>query len=136
MQFIYSLDLNPPEKVEDACRLFFESQGEARDYYSFSEELIFGYLDRREEVDAAIQERASNWSFDRIAKVDLAILRLAIYELLFREDIPPVVTINEAIDLSKEFSSDDSRRFVNGILDAIAMQTLASTPGHSASERE
>ena len=58
MQFIYSLDLNPPEKVEDACRMFFESQEEDRDYYSFSEELIFGYLEKRDEVDAAIQERA------------------------------------------------------------------------------
>ena len=62
---------------------------------------------------------ANNWKFERIAKVDLSILRLAIYELLYRNDIPPIVSINEAIDLSKVFSNPDSKRFINGILDKM-----------------
>ena len=60
-----------------------------------------------------------NWEFDRIAKIDLAILRLAMFEMIYRKDIPPVVSINEAIDLSKDFSNLDSKRFINGILDRL-----------------
>ncbi len=73
-------------------------------------------------IDDKIKEIANNWDFDRIAKIDLSIPRMAIYELLFRKDIPPVVTINEAIDLSKMYSSEESRRFVNGILDKLRGQ--------------
>ena len=96
-----------------------EHQEEERAYYAFAEELSIGTIEHIEEIDKHIKEHANNWSFDRIAKVDLAILRLAIYELLFRTDIPPIVSINEAIDLSKVFSTPDSKRFVNGILDKM-----------------
>ena len=75
-----------------------------------------------EAIDVQIQAHASNWKFERIAKVDLAILRLAIHELLHRTDIPPIVSINEAIDLSKAFSNPDSKRFINGILDKMKDQ--------------
>ena len=66
-----------------------------------------------------IKALAHNWEFDRIARIDLAILRLAIFEMLHRKDIPPVVSINEAIDLSKQYSTADSKRFINGILDRM-----------------
>ena len=66
-----------------------------------------------------IRGLAQNWEFDRIARIDLAILRLAIYEMIYRRDIPPVVSINEAIDLSKQFSNADAKRFINGILDRM-----------------
>jgi len=65
---------------------------------------------------------AQNWEFDRIAKIDLAILRIAMFEMLHRKDIPPVVSINEAIDISKQFSNADSKRFINGILDRLKDQ--------------
>jgi N utilization substance protein B len=74
------------------------------------------------DVDAKIRSLAENWDFERIAKIDLAILRLAIFEMLFRKDIPPVVSINEAIDLSKLFSNADAKRFINGILDRLKGQ--------------
>ena len=70
-------------------------------------------------VDAKIIQQAQNWTFERIAKVDLAILRLALYELLYRTDIPPIVSINEAIELGKIFSNPDSKRFINGLLDKV-----------------
>jgi N utilization substance protein B len=73
------------------------------------------------EVDEVIKVYAKNWDFKRIARVDLAILRLAIHEMLHRRDIPPVVSINEAIDLSKEFSNPDAKRFINGILDQFKL---------------
>lgn len=117
MQFLYMCEANEPESLPSAMRLFFSNQDEERDYYGFAEELAQGAWENREAVDATITKYAQNWSFARIAKVDLAILRLALYELLFRRDIPPIVSINEAIDLSKDFSGPDSKRFINGILD-------------------
>ena len=117
IQFIYLWDINPSDDLPGDLQLFFKNQKKPRDYYSFTEELIHGVIDHRDETDSVIREYAQNWDFKRIAKIDLAILRLAIYEMLFRKDIPPIVSINEAIDLSKIFSIADSKRFINGILD-------------------
>lgn len=88
-----------------------------RAYFSFAEDLIRGTLEHLAEIDAVIQGYTQNWDFKRIARVDLAILRLALHEMLHRKDIPPIVSINEAIDLSKVFSIPDAKRFINGILD-------------------
>jgi len=118
-QFLYMWDINPPEDLEIELKQFFDDQEYPREFYNFAEELIRGTLDNRDEIDGEINSYAQNWSFRRIAKVDLAILRLAIYELLFRTDIPPVVSINEAIDLTKVFSIPDAGRFINGILDQL-----------------
>ncbi|HKK19768.1 MAG TPA: transcription antitermination factor NusB [Opitutales bacterium] len=119
VQFLYQWELNKPEQLNDALRVFIETLDEPRDYYAFAEELIHGTIERIEQIDAEILAHAANWKFERIAKVDLSILRLAIYELLYRRDIPPVVSINEAIELSKIFSNLDSKRFINGILDQM-----------------
>jgi N utilization substance protein B len=119
IQFLYQWEVNKPEQLADGIRVFIETLESPREYYAFAEELINGAIEQITLVDAEIAENASNWTFDRIAKVDLAILRLAIYELLFRTDIPPIVSINEAIDLSKIFSTPDSKRFINGILDKM-----------------
>ncbi len=122
MQYLYSWSINHPEDIDEDLRVFYEDQEEERDYYVFADELIFGVVENLDAIDEKIREIANNWDFDRIAKIDLSILRMAIYELLFRKDIPPVVTINEAIDLSKLYSSEESRRFVNGILDKLRGQ--------------
>ena len=119
VQFLYQWELNRPEVLADDLCHFFENQEEDRAYYSFAEELINGTIENIETIDQEIASHASNWTFERIAKVDLAILRLAIFELLYRTDIPPIVSINEAIDLSKIFSNLDSKRFINGILDKM-----------------
>jgi N utilization substance protein B len=119
VQFLYQWELNKPEQLNDALRVFIESRDQPRDYFVFTEELVNGTLENIQEVDAEILAHATNWTFDRIAKVDLSILRLAIYELLHRRDIPPIVSINEAIELGKIFSTPDSKRFINGILDQM-----------------
>ena len=119
IQFLYQWELNKPEELADAVCAFLEGRERPRDYYSFAEELIYGAIENMGEIDEQIRAHASNWKFERIAKVDLAILRLAIHELLHRTDIPPIVSINEAIDLSKVFSNPDSKRFINGILDKM-----------------
>ncbi len=122
LQFLYACSLNPPEDLPGQLNLFFNGKDKERDYFAFAEELIHGVLENLDAVDAEIRKYAENWDFERIAKMDLSILRLAIYELLKRLDIPPIVSINEAIDLSKQFSGPDSKRFINGILDKMKGQ--------------
>jgi len=119
IQFLYQWELNKPEQLNDAVCQFFEAQEHPREYYAFAEELIHGTLEHIGPVDAEIKLHTANWTFERIAKVDLSVLRLAIYELLERTDIPPIVSINEAIELGKIFSTPDSKRFINGILDQM-----------------
>src|SRR5687767_12095210 len=81
--------------------------------------LVCRLLLEKKKIDAKIQQHAKNWDLGRMAVVDRNILRLAVYEMLHRTDIPPVVSINEAVDIAKRFSTDESGRFVNGILDKI-----------------
>lgn len=122
MQYLYAWSLNKPDNLAEDLRLFFEQLEHPRDYYAFADELIPGTIDNVAAIDAHIRSLAHNWEFDRIAKIDLAILRIAVYEMLHRPDIPPVVSINEAIDLSKQFSNADAKRFINGILDRLKDQ--------------
>ena len=119
LQYLYSWSINPPANLADDLHQFFSAQEHPRDHYAFAEELIHGVLENAAEVDGHIRTLAHNWEFDRIARIVLAILRLAIFEMLHRKDIPPVVSINEAIDLSKQYSTADSKRFINGILDRM-----------------
>jgi N utilization substance protein B len=119
LQYLYAWSLNAPADLGEDLQVFFEDREHPRDHYAFGEELIHGVIEHVAEIDGKIRTLAQNWEFDRIAKIDLAILRLAIFEMLFRKDIPPVVSINEAIDLSKQFSNADAKRFINGILDRL-----------------
>ena len=121
-QYLYAWSVNQPAALGDDLRLFFEHLEQPRDYYAFAEELIHGAIEHVVELDSHIKGLAHNWEFERIAKIDLAILRLAMFEMLHRKDIPPVVSINEAIDLSKLYSSADAKRFINGVLDRMKDQ--------------
>ena len=122
LQYLYAWSINPPDNMVDDLRVFFESLEQPRTHYAFGEEIIAGVLKNQAPIDAQIKAMAKNWEFERIAKIDLAILRIAMFEMLHRTDIPPVVSINEAIDISKEFSNADSKRFINGILDRLKDQ--------------
>lgn len=122
VQFLYSWELNRPEDLANALLLFFPEMEQPRDYYAFGEELMHGTIEHVAEIDSHIRALAQNWDFERIAKIDLTIMRVAIFEMLYRKDIPPVVSINEAINLSKEFSNLDAKRFINGILDRLKDQ--------------
>jgi N utilization substance protein B len=118
-QYLYSWSVNQPTSINEDLRLFFEHMEHPRDHYAFAEELIHGTIEHVAELDSHIKALAHNWEFERVAKIDLAILRLAMFEMLYRKDIPPVVSINEAIDLSKQYSSVDAKRFINGVLDRM-----------------
>ena len=88
----------------------------------FAEELVAGVEEQRAELDRLIGEHAEGWSVPRMAAVDRAVLRVACYELLFRDDVPTAVAIDEAVSAAKELSTADSGRFVNGVLGKIARE--------------
>jgi N utilization substance protein B len=120
VQFLYQFDLSGGGSLEEALPLFWETQTEVNeDGRKFTEELIHGVAERKVAIDERISKYADNWDLPRIAAVDRNILRLAMYEMLFRDDIPPVVSINEAVDIAKKFSTKESGAFVNGILDRL-----------------
>jgi len=133
VQFLYSWEINRPEDLAQALELFFAEQEQPRDYFAFGEELIHGAIEHMSEIDGHIRGLAQNWDFERIAKIDLTILRVGIHEMLHRKDIPPVVSINEAVDLAKCFSCTESGRFVNGILDRARKELR---PGDAGAERQ
>ena len=143
VQFLFQHDLNPPDNLDAALAHFWDSQRTAAfaedkakatwgepvelpppttedaEVRLFAEPLIRGTIEHRDEADAKIRQYAKNWDLQRMAVVDRNIMRLAIYEMLHRDDIPPVVSINEAVDIAKKFSTPESGKFVNGILDKI-----------------
>ena len=107
---------NIKEQVED----FLDSYGESNYDKDYFLEIINGVLNSLKEIDELIDSKTKeDWSIDRIAKMDLPILRVAVYEMKHREDIPVGVSINEAVELAKKYGSDDSARFINGILGQI-----------------
>ena len=86
---------------------------------NFAGLLIMGTLENLENIDATIAKRLENWDFNRLNYIDLAILRISTYSLLYMQDIPASVVIDEAVDIAKDFGTDESYRFINGVLDGI-----------------
>lgn len=120
VQFLYANDIQgiidySPEKLED----FWELRDAKPFVREFAAELIAGVMEHLTEIDAAIRNQLENFSFQRLAAVDRNILRLGAFEILHASHIPPQAAINEAIEIAKRFGTDDSARFVNGILDKI-----------------
>ncbi len=122
VQFLFQGDFNPDchkSDMDDALRLFWEEKEAGDDVKAFATELIQGAIAHQAEIDEMIRKYAEHWEIARIAAVDRNVMRLAIYEMLHRTDVPPVVSINEAVDIAKKFSTAESGRFVNGILDRV-----------------
>jgi len=86
---------------------------------SYAIELLQGTIRHLERIDALIRESASNWRIERIALIDRNLLRIAVYEMLFSEDAPDQVVINEAVEIAKRYGTEDSAPFINGVLDAV-----------------
>lgn len=89
---------------------------------AFPQLLITGTIEHITEIDAKIKENITNWDLDRLNRVDLAILRLSVYSLLYQKELHPSIVIDEAIDISREFGTDDSYRFINAVLDSVRKQ--------------
>jgi N utilization substance protein B len=117
IQLLFQLDYNETEDREKAFDEFWGSFEDKPDVRPFADDLVLGVLEHRDSLDGEIQRYAKNWDLKRMGGVDRNVLRLALYEIQHRKDIPPVVSVNEAIELAKELSSDEAAKFVNGILD-------------------
>ncbi len=115
--------------VDEALDPEGEFAGAATEVVEEARALVDGVLEQREGIDTALTAAAENWRLDRMAAIDRNVLRLGVYELLHREDVPPKVAIDEAIELAKKYSTEGSGAFVNGVLDRIHKQT---TPGDTA----
>jgi transcription antitermination protein NusB len=91
---------------------------------TFARLLITGALENLSEIDGTIKEQLENWDFSRLNRVDLALLRMSVYCLLHQREIPPTVTIDEAVDIAKTYGTADSYRFINGVLDGVRKKFL------------
>ena len=118
VQFLYQRDLNAGANAE-TIEGFWALRPANKKVRAFGMDIAEGVLAHQADIDERIRQAASNYDLHRIAAVDRNILRIAIYEMLFCPDVPPVVSINEAIEIAKRFGSDESGRFVNGVLDRI-----------------
>ena len=118
IKVLFSLEFSKIEP-EASFDLIYSNFDFSEDVRNFSKELVLGVCFHLEEMDSLIDRTSRNWRLDRIGFIDRAILRLSIYEFLYREDIPYKVSINEAIDLGKKFGSKESGAFINGILDKV-----------------
>jgi len=119
IKIIYQREMSGYD-IEECIKLYWENLSDVEDIKEFANYLARGVMANLDKIDALISSVSNNWAINRMHKVDLSILRLAVFEMLFSSDIPLTVSINEAIELAKKFSSDDAKSFVNGILAKIA----------------
>lgn len=120
LQILYALDANPSVGIRETLQTFREEQADVLSRVrEFAEGLVQGVQEHREVIDAAIKARSKNWTLVRMPRVDLNVMRMATFELMFRQDIPKKVSINEAIEIARKFGDKESPAFVNGILDEI-----------------
>lgn len=124
LQVLYQIDI-----TRDNCGISLssfwrahEDEDIAEEVRKFSDELVKGVAANLEMIDARISRYAANWQLKRMAVVDRNILRMSCFELLFRDDIPPKVSINEAVELAKKYSGSESGKFVNAILDKVRIE--------------
>jgi N utilization substance protein B len=110
-----------PGALEDRAE-YDKRRKRVEDAFVYAQALVRGTLDHRQQIDEMIRGQADNWRLERMPAVDRNILRLAVYEMLFEMDIPKLVVVDEAIELAKKFGSEQSGRFVNGLLDGLLKQ--------------
>jgi N utilization substance protein B len=122
LQILFQVDFTKKEINNKDIEEFWSDKKERKNVKEFTEDIVRGTLNRLDEIDAVIEKVAENWLLKRMAAVDRNILRFAAYEILYKKDIPYAVTINEAIEIAKKFSSTESASFINGILDRLAKE--------------
>lgn len=123
MKVLYQVDLGGMEAARALAETA-EAEMLADEGLAFAQELVAGALEQQASIDERIAALSHTWAVPQMAAVDRAIMRLAAYEVLFREDIPVSASLNEAVELAKKYSTPESGRFVNGVLGALARQDL------------
>ena len=121
LQFLFAIEFEHAD-IPEALQAFWTlaESPPSEPCRTFAEQIIWGVLEHLDELDAVLRKVAENWDVKRMSRVDRNVLRIAIYEMKFRDDIPPVVSINEAVDIARDFSGGVSGKFANGILDRVS----------------
>lgn len=122
LQMLFQIDFRGGHIDDKDLETFWSDKEENKEVRKFASELVNGTVNKLKEVDSIIGKAAENWALHRMSAVDRNILRFAAYEILYRKDIPSAVTINEAIEIAKKFSSAESASFINGVLDRLAKE--------------
>lgn len=118
LQALYAYELSQ-QPVESLFENIVTGLTKEPELQRFAQQLVLKVIETKEELDTLIRKKVTNWEFNRLATIDKIILRVCICELLYFEDIPPKVSINEAIEIARRFSTDKSDKFVNGVLDSV-----------------
>ena len=129
-QILFQLDMNPDE-VDKVFRQFWKDKKADGKTRHFAEALVIGVREHLAEIDEKIKGYALNWDIKRMGVVERNVIRMALYEMLYCEDVPPVVSINEAVDITKYFGNAESGKFVNGILDRARKDLTRSARGNA-----
>ena len=123
LQILFQLDIRNEKPSAAILKHFWNEYDVDEEVRGFAEEIVKGTYKHLTKINDLIHQCAKNWSLERMAVVDRNVIRMAIYEILYRMDIPTSVTINEAIEIAKKFGTEESGAFVNGILDKVARLT-------------
>jgi N utilization substance protein B len=118
LQALYAYELSR-EPIDSIIENIVSSLKKEPEVFDLAQRLLLKVIENREELDTLIKGRVANWEFNRLAVIDKIVLRICICELLYFEDIPPKVSINEAIEIARRFSTEKSDKFVNGVLDSV-----------------
>lgn len=135
MQALYQMEMNQDHSKE-AVELFCKHFGVTENVKPFFLRLVEGVMKVQHEIDPLIKSFSENWKISRMSRADRNIMRIAVYELLYCDDIPSKVSINEAIDIGKKFGTEDSGPFINGILDSIRISLEKENQLHSKVKAE
>lgn len=128
LQALYQIDIGN-KKIGDVLALDWLDKEYDKDTLAFARKLIRGYVKNKGLIDNTIRKQLEHWDLERLSYIDRAILRFSTFSLFFQDDVPDTVIINEAVDLAKLFGTDDSYRFVNGVLDGIRKENTLKKDG-------
>lgn len=126
LQILFQLEITGSKLSDDVLNEFWKGKDESPEVKEFTESIVRGTLEHIVSLDEIIKNAAEHWALDRMAVVDKNILRAAGYELIYRKDIPASVAINEALEIAKKYSTEESASFLNGILDKISKEKITA----------
>ena len=125
LQILFQLEFDDSDP-DDVINQFWKGKKASHEIKEYSSYLIKGIISHQDSIDRIIQSASDHWRLSRMAVVDRNILRMAVFELLYDEELAPAIVINEAIEVAKKFSSEQAAQFINGILDSLRMQSNAT----------
>jgi len=135
LQILFQFEFNNPQP-EKAIKQYWKYRRTSEEIRSYSDLLVKGILSHQEEIDTLIQSVSEHWRLERMAVIDRNILRIAVFELLYEENITPAIIINEAIEIAKKYSNEEAAMFVNGLLDAVRKKLVSDEKSDKEGKNE